>query len=181
MQIFLTGATKQGDEQKDPTKSLGGHVSGSQAQNDLFNNLFGDISPQVRQNDQVETKGIAIYNETGSALTSLRCWITQPASPHATYELAFVTLAEDSCGFYMETLPNRFARPFSATFNSADGEPNALALPDLAAGAYLGVWVRRTLTALGKATPSCASLYADYTNETAETVEETHVIVFDYA
>ena len=44
MQIYFTGANSFKDEQKDKDKSLGGYMASTRVPNDVFGNLFGEVS-----------------------------------------------------------------------------------------------------------------------------------------
>jgi len=178
MQLFYTGAFKQGEEQQNPVQSLGGYVSSSQIPNNVSGNLFSSI-------DTIEPKtvvrGIAFYNESTSPLTGLKLWIDLPEDNVGHYEVAIVALAEDDCGFYMERIQNENATPYLGVFASVDGEDNALEIGSMDAESYYGLWIRRTLNSeTANDFNNCDALYIKYQAEEALPENETMSLSFSW-
>lgn len=142
MIIVYTGASKQGAVQKNPDISLGGFPSGSQIPNDYLSNIFSAASYNAIQSKRRETKLIAIKNDSVSAVTGLTFDFTLEEDSICNYKVAFsnpTVTADCSC---FEQIDNAAALPYYATFqNIVDG--SSFSLPDLDAGAYLGIWLTR--------------------------------------
>lgn len=142
--VFLyTGAKEAKSLQDDAAKSLGGFVSGSVIPNSRFAALFSDISYLTVKNQLLtETKAIVIFNsDTDNAITpEITIALVDTAND---YEVDIAPVELDA-NLYMERIGNANDLPINATFQSTSG---GLILPTIPPNTYLGIWIRRTITA----------------------------------
>jgi hypothetical protein len=181
IKLYYTGASNASPSQPDPNISLGGVISTTEIPNDRMNSIFGDIASVPRLGFESEYRGIAIKNETGGNITNMEFYIEQPpATPYATFEVAFVSVIEDpDCPgvFSFEKINDHLSKPYVGTFVSPDsGAPGIIAsFPN---DTYLGVWIRRIIDpAAVSEGNSCATLLAQYNSDNsvikiAESIEE---------
>lgn len=142
MKILYTGATKQGAEQLDASKSLGGLVSGTMLPNDTLSNIFSSASLLSIQNKRRETKLIALKNNNGDIVSDVSIKFAIESDSICKYKVAFVspTIASDHVCF--EEIQNPNALPFYATFQDiVDGSEFDLNV--IENDAYLGIWLIR--------------------------------------
>lgn len=153
LKLYYTGASTFEGAQLDKDKSLGGLISSSEIPNGLIGNLFGDISPYAVQLNKKEIRVFAIKNTALVTKSGLKAWISYPDNDDSEsiqddslYEIGYGEVTADDCGdLTVEALTSIYATPYTVTFQSAVGQANALSLPDLTAGSYLGIFIRRIL------------------------------------
>ncbi len=170
MKLYYTGAKKFSQPQLDPSLSLGGLISSSEIPNGLLSNLFGPLSRYTVQNNKSEIRAFVIYNDDVAALTGLKAYFTYPQSDTSPatdtndceFDIGFATVSSNNCGdLSIEKVSNIYATPYTVTLSSgAEGLANALDLPDIASGTYLGIFLRRKLLASAIAVKSDADLLA---------------------
>jgi hypothetical protein len=156
MQLLYTNSTKFNKPQEDASKSLGGFISSSEVQDQLIGNIFGDLSKYGIYNNlnKGEYRCIAIKNDGTTTLTGLDVFFSYPDESQsdsntdlfATFQLAFEDPQVDDCGdLFLSKITSFYAKPSNIDFVSIDGNMNALSLPDLAPGQYLGIWIKRMI------------------------------------
>lgn len=153
LELYFTGASVFDQPQLDKDKSLGGFISSSLLPNAMIGNLFGDISPYGIQINKKEIRVIAIKNNTLATMTNLKAWFHYPLNDDSEsvqddslYEIGYGEILVTDCGDLMvEQLASIYATPYTVTFSPAVSQSNALVLPDLTAGSYLGIYIRRIL------------------------------------
>jgi hypothetical protein len=131
----------------DPNACLGGAIStagGAVLDDNVANDLFDDVSSAEQSAGDVEYRGIYIKNANGSTtLQDARTYITSQS------ELA-LGVAVEAVSTTMATIANESTAPTSVSFTTPSTYSGGLALNSttgLAAGAYRGLWVRRTIGA----------------------------------
>jgi hypothetical protein len=136
--------------------ALGGAMStagGGVITTAVLNNLFDDVSGDEASAGDTEYRGIYIKNNHGTLTWSaVKAWIST-VDPHAGATFA-IALAGEGASAAMETIANESTAPSGETFSSPTTKGTGLTIPDLAAGAYLGIWVRRVIGAATAATAS---------------------------
>ncbi len=142
MKLYYTTSVSEDAFQDRPDLSLGGYKSSVAAPSDSYNNLFGNISCYSVQQDQHEYIALIVKNETGVDATNIRLWLEYPSDSQKTIEIAVVALNASN---YMEHINNPYSAPLMATFYEADGEVNALDLPDILADGLLGFWFKKII------------------------------------
>lgn len=149
--IFLyTGAGKFEGVQLVPDRSLGGYISGSEIPDSLLSNLFDQITTYTKRNNKTETRVIAIQNDSGGALTNFKLWADYSADSDsnndAYLKVGYASPKVDDCGdLYIDNIGNSNANPRGVELFEADGEENALNLPNLADDGYLIIYIQRIL------------------------------------
>lgn len=164
MKIYYTGATKYLQAQVDPSASLGGYISSTEIPNGILANVFDQISQELIKRNVAEYRVLAIKNDGVSTLTSVVASLGFPltADSDSTFvydsdwAIGYAVAKVDDCGdLYIDRIGSPNAIPHGVTFTS-----NPLSLPNIPAGGYLIVYVRRTLNASLQTPPATSDLLA---------------------
>lgn len=147
LSIYYTGATQHQGKQEIPSSSLGGFISSSLIPNDALNNLFSEISTLALEKKIRQTRVIAIKNISNSTLTGLKVYLVHDEVTYTSYKVGFqipdIDMCDDICS---EKLSKGDSIPQRVILVEAEGNPNALALPDLGTQEYLFIFISRSIT-----------------------------------
>jgi hypothetical protein len=176
LEIYYTGASESGKIQQIASQSLGGFISSSLIPNDMLGNLFSDVSQLALEKKSRSTRVIAIRNISDTPLEGLKvyteCDEGAVAGTTIGYEVPTIDGCPDICS---EKLPKGDALPQRVEMKSAEGNPNAYALPDIDSGNYLFIFVSRQITA---STPSYTSDELLDQRENPPATSETTLLTF---
>ena len=145
MRLYYT-ASQAEERQAKLSLSIGGYKSAVPVSNDVFGNMFSDITMYtVRMGILKSFLALVLKNETAASVDA-NIWVVVPSDCYSKYKLSTVDMAIDSDGNpFMERVSHNGARPLYAEFESADGELNKLNIGTIAAGECVGLWVEREL------------------------------------
>lgn len=140
----------------DPNASLGGAMStagGGEITSAVLNNLFDDVSGDEASAGDTEYRGIYVKNAHGSLTwSSIKAWIqTASASADTSFEIA---IADEAKNTAIETIANESTAPTGPTFSAPSNKAGGITLPDLAAGDYIGIWIKRIVSSSAAAVAS---------------------------
>lgn len=137
--IKLTG----GAGNADPNASLGGVISAT----DAGASIFDDVSGAEGAAGDTEYRGVDLKNNHGTlAYLAPKVWIGTD-TPSADTD-ADVALAAEAVNTTMATIANENTAPASVTFaNTAVSFATGLSIPDIPAGQFKGIWLKRVVTA----------------------------------
>lgn len=146
MKLFYTTAGEQDTPQAKPSQSLGGYKSSSPVQNNIFDNLFGELSMNTIKDNRDEFIGLMLVNDSISDLTGVNIYFEHPVDSYSEYKIGAIIPALDVDGFnYIEQIPSRNSQPlYIEEFVTADID-NRFDIGDMDAGVVVGVWVKREL------------------------------------
>lgn len=143
-----------------PAAALGGAMStagGGVITSAALHNLFDAVTGDEAAAGDVEYRGIYIRNNHGTlTLLDPKIWISSLSSSADT-ELD-IALADEGVSVAMETIANESTAPVGPSFTRPTTKGAGLAPGDIAAAGYIGVWVRRTVTAGASAANDTATL-----------------------
>lgn len=164
MKLYYTGADTYNEAQDDKDKSLGGFKASTLTPNDLANNIFGDISIYGLNEKLRETRAIIFLNDTGSPLVNLSIHFDKATGALGLFEVAAVAITPNQAGeVFMEAIGNLRGSPFIGTFVEADTVANKKLLSaSFADGAYIGLWLRRSLRSEDKDQFKCDTLNENF-------------------
>lgn len=147
MKLYYTGARTFLGEQKLANNSLGGYVSNSPIPNGVEGNLFSAISLMTIDDNSFEMVGIMLKNILLVDVEDILLYFVYPVDTYVKYSIAVVEPGGDPVtGYYMESIQSRKSLPiYVEEFVEADGFANAVNIGNLAAGAYIGIWIKRDL------------------------------------
>lgn len=164
MILLFTGAKDEELPQPEPRLSIGGYISNSPVPNGSLNNLFGEISQYTLEKQVIEYRGIALKNTTNATITGAKLFYENLSNdPLVNIRMAVTTPAQDACGWFIEKVANINSRPLNATFVDNRTLPNAIDLPAINPGGYIGIWIERSFNSAAIATAlSCSALFAAF-------------------
>lgn len=150
IELFYTNSIKEGLDQTNFLKSLGGYISGTKVPNDNFNNLFFNLSLIGINNIKkgiisYEIIGLGIKNSSSIKLNDINIWVEKEENSIGEFYMSIVNLSEDVNGKYMEKILNRNSSPYYATFYDINGIDKKKNIGDLIAGGLLGFWLKRII------------------------------------
>lgn len=146
MITFYYTASENGAKQLKSHLSIGGYKSSSIVPNDVFGNMFSDISMYtVRMGLTKNYIAFIIHNDSESSVTPY-IWVVKSEDCYSNINVSPVELAADSEGaLFMERVIHNAAKPIYAEFVSADNEVNKISLGEIPAGGFIGLWIEREL------------------------------------
>lgn len=142
-----------GSSNTDPTASLGGVKSTT----DASTNLLDTVSSAEAAAGDVEYRCEYIHNAHATlTLEAAKVWV-QANTPSAdtTIEIGLGTSAVNATE---QTIANESTAPSGVTFVAAVNEAGAVALGDIPAGQHRAIWIKRTVTAAAAASNDTATL-----------------------
>lgn len=150
IELYYTGSIKEGIEQTNYSKSLGGYISASKVPNGSFNNLFSSISLLGKNNIleeliNFEMIGLGLKNVLPSTLQNVNIWVEKGVDAIANFEIAIVNTAVDTNGNFIEKINNRNSLPYYATFFNITGIENKKNIGNMAGGKIYGFWIKRII------------------------------------
>ena len=139
LEFHLTG----GAANADPALALGGVHSSVALSGTAMNNLFDDVSPAEATAGDTEYRAIDITN-TGDATSTVTKIFMDPETSSTSTQLD-MGIEASPLGSTL-SIANESTAPAGVTFAHYNAA-SKLTLPDIAAGAYCRVWVRRVVAA----------------------------------
>ena len=142
IKVYLSG----GADNTDPNASLGGAISNTELTDDTLHNLFAKVSAAEAAAGSVKYRAVYVKNTHGTLTyeAAIAYISSQTTSPDTS---AKISVASEGKNATIQTIANEDTAPIGQVFSTADGTPNGLALGDLAAGDYIGLWCERTVNA----------------------------------
>ena len=139
---FLSG----GAANADLSLSLGGAISSVEIADATLHNMFDIVSSAEALAGDIEYRCIYFKNTHATlTLTSAVVWI-QTQTPSSDTSIG-IALAGEGVSVAAESVADESTAPVGESFTAPANEGTALAIGDLAPGAYIGVWIRRTVNA----------------------------------
>lgn len=130
----------------DVNASLGGDMSATAVVNNTLQNLFDSVNPAERVAGSIEYR--CYYYTNKHATETLESAVAYIGSQTPTAETS-VSIGLDPAGVSggATTVPDELTAPTGVTFTAPDTAGAGLVIGDLAPGATIAVWLRRTVTA----------------------------------
>jgi hypothetical protein len=125
----------------DPTLSLGGAKSSTDAGADIFGNVTGDDA----STGKTYYRGVVLHN-AHATLTwkSVVVWVSTDTPDTDTD--ADIALAAEAVNVSMATIANETTAPATVTFaNTAVSAATGLSIGDIPPGQFKGVWLKRVV------------------------------------
>ena len=134
----------------DPNASLGGAISSTAITDASVANLFDNVSGAESSAGDTEYRCFYVLNNHGTLTwQNVVIWIsTETPSTDSVIDIA---LAGEGVGGTAETIADESTAPVGETFSHPTTEGGALSIGNIAAGSYMAIWVRRTITAAAAA------------------------------
>lgn len=136
-----------------PGACLGGAIStaaGGVVDDAVKNDLFDDVSAAEAAAGDIEYRGIYVQLKAAATGSLADARIYHSADSANTGDIIDIALADEAITTTIETITDESTAPVGPSFTHPTSYAGGLALNSttgLAAGAYKGVWVRRSITA----------------------------------
>lgn len=146
--LRLTG----GAANSDPDASLGGVSSANAVSATALNNIFDNVSSAEAAAGDTEYRGIDVFNTGDATATGINIWMgTETSSTSSSLDIGKVTSPIGDT----ESIADESTAPVGTgiTFGHYTSG-SKLALPDIAAGSYCRIWLKRIVTASAPNTSS---------------------------
>lgn len=137
IKFFLSGGTSN----TDGDDSLGGAISTTEVSPSV-NELFDVVSGNEAQAGDIEYRCIYIKNDHPS-LTLFGALVFIQNNTDSTDTSAEIALGTSAIDGVEQTIPDEDTAPTGTTFDTADGETNALEIGDIPAGEHKAIWIKR--------------------------------------
>lgn len=143
IKYFLSG----GAANADPNASIGGAKSATEMNLGVpLNNLWDNVSGAESAAGDVEYRMVYLQNKHATLTLQGAKVFIQANTPSADTDIA-IGLAAAGLNGVETAVANENTAPAGVTFSSAAGEGAALAIGNMAPDDFIGLWVRRTVTA----------------------------------
>jgi hypothetical protein len=128
---------------RETTNGLGGAATVTQVSATAMNNIFDDVSAAEAAAGDTEYRAIDVYNDGASAVTGVDIYMSiATSSADSQLDMGAEAAPLNST----TSIANESTAPVGVTFaNRTSGAP--LSLPDIPAGEYARVWLRRAISA----------------------------------
>lgn len=138
-----------GSGNSNPNADLGGAISTTAVTDATANNIFDDVTPSEATAGSTEYRGLYFKNTNASlTLQDARIYIASATS--SADDEVDIGVAVEGVSTTMATIANETTAPTSVTFSRPTTYSAGLQLngsTGLAAAAYRGFWIRRTVNA----------------------------------
>ena len=121
-------------------------VGGGVITSGAANNLWDDVSSGEASAGDVEYRGFYVKNKHGSLTwENVVAWIDSLTSSADTeFDIA---LCDEGVNATMETIANESTAPSGLSFTRPTSKGAGLSIGNIPAGQYMGIWIKRTVTA----------------------------------
>ena len=127
---------------RETTNALGGAATSTELSATPMNNLFDDVTAGEASAGMTDYRAFDVYNESGSTVTGVEIYMSSETTSSDT-QLDFGI--EGSPVGSTTAIGNDGTAPSGVTFAHATSA-STLSLPDIPAGSYARVWVRRVVS-----------------------------------
>lgn len=125
------------------TNNLGGAATSTQLSGTAMNNLFDNVTPDEATVGDAEYRAIDLYNAGDAAAVAVACYCNGTTSPGT--DLLFAIEASPLAS--TTAIANESAAPTISGSFTAYTSASKLTLPDIPAGSYCRLWLKRTVAA----------------------------------
>lgn len=125
------------------TSNLGGAATATQLSATSLNNLWDNVTPDEASAGDNEYRALDVYNAGDASASSVSAYCT--ATPSAGTDI-LMALESSPTNSTTSVADESTAPSISGSFTSYTSS-SKLTLPDIAAGAYVRLWLKRTVTA----------------------------------
>lgn len=143
LKLYYTVSSGYLDIQGNYTNSLGGFPSSTEVPNDVFDNLFDEISLSEIKDAKTQYKAIVIKNEGEEVIENVELWFEKKDSNICSYQIGATLLSNDEQSF-MEQIPSVYSKPLYTQLYDATVD-SKVSIGNLNPGQMIGLWLSRTV------------------------------------
>lgn len=143
LKLYYTVSSGYLDIQNNYINSLGGFPSSTEIPNDVFDNLFDEISISEIKDTKTQYRAIVIKNEGESVLKNVELWFEKKDSNICFYQIGATLLSNDEQPF-MEQTPSIYSKPLYTQLFDATVDAK-VSVGDIQPNQMIGLWLSRTV------------------------------------
>lgn len=143
LKLYYTVSSGYLDIQGNYTNSLGGFPSSTEVPNDVFDNLFDEISLSEIKDAKTQYKAIVIKNEGEEVIENVELWFEKKDSNVCSYQIGATLLSNNEQPF-MEQIPSVYSKPLYTQLYDATVD-SKVSIGNLNPGQMIGLWLSRTV------------------------------------
>lgn len=125
------------------TNNLGGAATSTQLSSTAMNNLFDNVTPDEATAGDNEYRALDLYNAGDATAAAVTCYCNGTTS--AGTDILFAIEASPTSS--TTAIATESTAPTISGSFTAYTSASKLTLPDIAAGAYVRLWIKRTVSA----------------------------------
>ncbi len=146
MQLFYSGARSANAIQPYSWLSLGMYISSSAIKSNIKNSFFNDVTLSDVKNKKEVYRLIVLKNTTNATKTDVKFYVEKTTDCICKFEAALVEPALDACNNpVFENIMAEEEAPLTAVFANCETLANAATISSIAAGASIGIWIKRLI------------------------------------
>lgn len=143
LKLYYTVSSGYLDIQGNYMNSLGGFPSSTEVPNDVFDNLFDEISLSEIKDAKTQYRAIVIKNESEEVIENIELWFEKKDSNICSYQIGATLLSNDEQPF-MEHIPSVYSKPLYTQLYDATVD-SKVSIGNLNPGQMIGLWLSRTV------------------------------------
>lgn len=143
LKLYYTVSSGYLDIQGNYINSLGGFPSSTEVPNDVFDNLFDEISLSEIKDAKTQYRAIVIKNESEEVIENIELWFEKKDSNICSYQIGATLLSNDEQPF-MEHIPSVYSKPLYTQLYDAIVD-SKVSIGNLNPGQMIGLWLSRTV------------------------------------
>lgn len=143
LKLYYTVSSGYLDIQGNYINSLGGFPSSTEVPNDVFDNLFDEISLSEIKDVKTQYRAIIIKNESEEVIENIELWFEKKDSNICSYQIGATLLSNDEQPF-MEHIPSVYSKPLYTQLYDATVD-SKVSIGNLNPGQMIGLWLSRTV------------------------------------
>lgn len=143
MKLYYTVSSGYLNSQTNFVNSLGGYPSSTEVPNDIFDNLFDELSLLEVKDAKTQYKAIVLKNDSDKKISNVELWFDFSEENVCRYQIGAILLSEDN-EYLMEQIPSTYSKPYSIQFVDATVDDKAV-VGTLQPGQMIGLWLSRTI------------------------------------
>lgn len=143
LKLYYTVSSGYLDIQGNYINSLGGFPSSTEVPNDVFDNLFDEISLSEIKDVKTQYRAIIVKNESEEVIENIELWFEKKDSNICSYQIGATLLSNDEQPF-MEHIPSVYSKPLYTQLYDATVD-SKVSIGNLNPGQMIGLWLSRTV------------------------------------
>lgn len=158
MRLYYTTTTGFNAEQSTPSNSLGGYKSATLVPNDVFDNLFDEVSVYGMSQAKTQYRALVLVNELNTVVNDVALWfdLSKVKTPYYSFLIGAIKMSADSEGNpIMENVPTIYSRPFQTQLYPATVDAK-VTIGNIEPQQMIGLWFAKV--------PDKEMMMLDYNN-----------------
>lgn len=145
MKLLYTVSSAYMAAQTKSIYSIGGFPSSTQVPNDVFSNLFDELSLLTIKNAKTEYRAIVLQNDSDKVTSNVQMWFEVPEDAYCNFQIGATVLTQSTNDEqYMELIPSIYSKPFNTQLYDAT-EDSRVTIGDIEPGQMIGLWISRSI------------------------------------